>query len=256
MRRGAFLPSQGRVLLLPVLALLLLLPSAARAFIVPLPSSFSQPQQASTATTATRLTMAAAADPSASPVSSPQRLFDRAAVLQGLARASGGGGLLLLLAGAGAGASGGGLLLRPAPALAVEVAEEMMVNYESSTKVFSFEYPESWVLAPKPLQTHQEEVCLSVPGLGLMRVGLCVCADWLTTRCVISSNQSANQSTDRTQVTLKSTGLRGFSAGVAVRVHSCFVLDTLTAHIHIPTRSLTNQPTNQPSRWTPCASTR
>lgn len=90
-------------------------------------------------------------------LSRSRELVDRGAVLQ---RASMGAAVV------------GGLFLNSGMAVAVE--EAMMVSYDAPSKVFSFDYPDSWVLAPKPLQTHQEEV------------------------------------------TLKSTTMKGFSAGVAV----------------------------------------
>lgn len=82
-----------------------------------------------------------APEPAAAVAARP--VMSRAAVLKGFV-------------GATAAAAAVGMAAAGAPAWAVE--EAMMVNYESPSKVFSFDYPDSWVLAPKPLQTHQEEV--------------------------------------------------------------------------------------------------
>ncbi len=73
--------------------------------------------------------------------------YSRADVLQA------GGTLAGVLGGMGLGMQG---------VRAVEEAEKIesstLVPFVSTSKVFSFEYPDSWKLAPKPLQTHQEEV--------------------------------------------------------------------------------------------------
>jgi hypothetical protein len=128
------------LLLLPLLGLLL--PNA-DAFLLP-PIQF-QRQVAAAAASAPRTrgaAVAAAVSRGRGDEAPAAVLLNRAAMLQGLVGGAVGGVLL-------AGSS------RPALAVA---AEEMMVNYESPSKVFSFDYPDSWVLAPKPLQTHQEEV--------------------------------------------------------------------------------------------------
>lgn len=87
--------------------------------------------------------MMAAAEPEAAGIAPTPSLCSRAAVLKGLT------GALLVVAAGGA---------RAAVAAEASVEESMMVNYEAPSKVFSFDYPDSWALAPKPLQTHQEEV--------------------------------------------------------------------------------------------------
>ena len=102
-----------------------------------------------------------------------QQQLDRASVLQllGVGLGVGMGGLV------GLGGQQPPLMMMvgvPAAGAAELAAEEMMVSYDSPSKVFSFDYPDSWALAPKPLQTHQEEV------------------------------------------NVKSTSVKGFSAGVAV----------------------------------------
>ena len=96
--------------------------------------------------------------------------------------------------------------VRPAAAAEEEKEKEessTFIPFIASSKTFTFDYPDSWRLAPKLVQTHQEEV--------RRFVGNCSMPMRKTRAHAHLILPLHNQ-----QVTLKSTVQRGFSAGVAV----------------------------------------